>query len=524
MISPTNSVRSTSTPQHVRRHGTLGGPRFGRRPAHRKRVDLRVLDSESDASRRSSSTVDHEHFGAQRDSVVSAGAVVSALFGVTLGGVLVGLNERIPALFGVERLAYEPVLAAALLAVAVGVRVPQRLTTYVCAVAWHRFVRRGTPSAISSVLINRGEADRPLYWTVLSVVALVVGISVALLPLMMGLAATTYEWLMSHFVWPEAFRPLIQVAVASAIAVVPLALVGLAVSCAHHLSCRYGRWNTVATGWLLIGTSLGVVAYHGMASRAVPSDLSLMASSLPAFLVSILSASVIATRSAKTETDVRHEREWLPVWSDRRPTLLRAGIVVVGGGSACAAVSLIALLERTTVGPTTALATILSALGVGMFCGSTVLGSSRRSIGSFGGACVCTSLILVVAVTVWGRVGGAMRSGSVLVIAYVALAAIGYATAAGRQALMNSVASRSSEGSKMMGRLLVCAAATILGTSFVLRWVDAMDVLLILAMVLVLLGVTLMMLEPTYSIRTRRIRMISVVVVVAATVALVRSA
>ena len=165
-----------------------------------------------------------------------------------------------------------------------------------------------------------------------------------------------------------------------------------------------------------------------------------------------------------------------------------------------------------------------SALGVGMFGGSTVLGSSRRSMGSFGGACVCASLILFVAVTAWPWLGSSMSEGGVLAISYGALAAIGYATAAGRQALMNSVASRSSEGAKMMGRLLVCAAATIIGTSFFLRWVDAMSVLLFLAIMLVMLGGTLMMLEPTYSARTRRIRMIAVVIVVAATVVLVRSA
>ncbi|MCH7840664.1 MAG: hypothetical protein IID38_10585, partial [Planctomycetes bacterium] len=260
----------------------------------------------------------------------------AVLVGWAAGMVVTGLVLRLGSAFSQIAPPTEAVIGGAFLALALGVAVPTRLVTWVCATAWQRFVSRGKRSEVSVVLLDAGSADRPLYWVVLSVIALGGGIATALLPIHVHFALVGYDWLLAHFVWSEATLDLLHVGIALATGFVPLTMLGLAASCTHHLSCPWGRWETRATGWWLIGGCGGVWTGSWLAQSALADDLVLLAASLPSLLAAVVSVSVSSARQGRREA-LESESSSLPMWSDRWPRLLRAGIVAVGGGGACGA-------------------------------------------------------------------------------------------------------------------------------------------------------------------------------------------
>ena len=133
-----------------------------------------------------------------------AAACVSMLLGASLAMVVEGLLASIRDAADHEYVSRGAVIGGALLATAVGVRVPQRLAMWVCVRAWQRFVLRAEPSSASGVLVNPGSADLPLYWLALSVIALVAGVATAVLPLCVHVADVFHEWTHLHFVWSTA--------------------------------------------------------------------------------------------------------------------------------------------------------------------------------------------------------------------------------------------------------------------------------------------------------------------------------
>ncbi len=442
-------------------------------------------------------------------------ACVATLLGAATAMVVTGLTFRLGTSFALTDFPIEAVVGGALFALAIGVAVPTRLATWVCATAWRRFVSRGKPSQISEVLLNHGSVDRPLYWVVLSVIALGGGIATALLPLNVRLVLGAYEWLHAHFVWSAAPLEILHVGLVLAAGFVPLTILGLAVSCAHHLSCRWGRWDTKATGWWLIGGFAGAWLGSGLVRWELAVDMVFLVASLPALAVAVVSAGVSSAGQATWKGDEK-ESSPLPMWSDRWPRLLRASIVAVGGGGAYAATvwaghPVGGHLAGSNVAPA-----MLLAMGMGVLAACLSKRLGLRSIGGFGVASASAGVVVAGMTAALAHVPGAGRSACWLA-GWITVAVIGYATAYGRKTLLDRVASRSAAGAKVLAYLLACSGLTVwLAAPRMVRWVGEPATLVLLALSLLALGGMLIIHEPSYSPGTRRLRLCAVFASVAA--------
>lgn len=498
-----------------------GGPFMTRRARRRVRGALMGCDG----PRPGEGKLQHSLFKPTRVTTRTDGPTVSAsiLLGAAIGLVVAGLATRFHELFGEQygsvHAISRGVAGAALMTLAVGVRVPQRFALWVCAVAWRRFLSRGRRSDMSGVLLDPAGADRPLYWVVLSVIALLAGIAMGLLPLSVRLTGAGYEWMSSHFLWSVGSGALLQAAVVFLAVLVPMLILGLAMSCAHHLSCPYGRWETRATAWLLIGAAAGTLIATWILRTTQRSDLMLIIAALPALLVSLVSAASTSSRSHSSPGSAEPEALPLPIWSDRWPTLLRASIVAVGGGGVFAIAVGSAYLEQIGGEVGVLLPAMLLAMGIGVLAGCRTKRSGARSIGGFGVACAMAGMSVAVPafgitlcgadLPVWHLADWKVGPTSLAVVpACASLAAIGFAMAYGRQVLLHRVANRSFAGAAILTRMLVVAAMTVwVVAPLTERLVGRPAGLVMLGLLLLALGGTLIIHEPSYSPRTRGVRL-----------------
>lgn len=443
------------------------------------------------------------------------------LLGATTAMVVSGLVVRFRQLFASpdspDATVAGTVVGVSLIGLAIGVRVPQRLALWVGSVAWRRVLRRAAPPGVTQTLPAPTDMDRPLYWLVLSVLALAGGVATALLPLAARVATATYAWMNVHFVWSVGPLAVAEAILLLGACVVPLTLLGMAISCAHHLSCPDCRWNTRATGWLLVGAAGGAVAAGWALEMLGRADLVLVAAALPVLLVALGSA--ISGTSHGTSKAEQRAPAPLPISTDRWPTLLRAGVVAVGGGGACAMVVWLGQPPQDGGLSGVSAASMLLVAGVGVLiaCGSSRCGF--RSVGGFGFA-IATAGIVVAGGALLARSSGTLGTTATRVAALAGMLSIGFATAYGRQTLLVRVASRSSTGAETMARTLVCAALTAwIAAPLALRVVGPPATLIMLALSMIALGGVLVIHEPTHSTRTRRLRLCAVFACVAALIA-----
>ncbi len=444
----------------------------------------------------------------------------SLLLGATAGMAIAGLAVRIESSLGdnglAGRSARAAVVGAALIMVAVGIRLPQKLAALVCAWAYVRIVRRGRPSDLSDVYLNPVGGDRRFRWMVLSVIALITGASMALLPLMAQMGETVYGWMLDRFLWSHGPLVVLQVLIAFLIALVPLAILGLAASGLHHLCCPYGRWGVRTTAWLLLGAACGVLAANWIGLGSGRGDLIMMASSLPALVLSLVAATSNAARSDPSRQ--RHDTEGipLPIWSDSRPARLRLGVVAVGAGGVCALIVWEGYFQQTGRIPDSALPMMLAAMGIGIGIGCRSTRSGARSTSGFGLACAAAGIVVAVSAVPSVNIvhaGSASIAWSIytLVNACVSTAAIGWAMAYGWRTLLSRVANRSDAGVTVLTNVLLCAAFAIwVGVPAAGRIISAPAFLSALALTLVCLGGAFVIHEPGGSSRTRRLRLCAV--------------
>ena len=436
-----------------------------------------------------------------RISVLAAAGVMT-LLGVTAALAIAGVTRHFGNVFQAGGPSQGAVVAGALAAVGLGLRVPQRFAIWLCALAWQRFVRRGKTSSVSGVLIRPAPADRPLYWVVLSVITVVAGVLTALMPWNVRLAHRAYLWLHAHFVWSDVILVVLHGVLAFLVVLVPLAMLGLAVSCSHHLSCRHSRWEPRATAWLLVGAGGGTLIATWIQASWGGGGLTLLSAALPALLVSLIAVALSATDGASAE--VEPESMPLPMSSDKYPTLLRAGVVLLGA----AAVGVITIWVRGyaqdpgTIG--TGLAGMLLAVGGGALAGAPSEDAGVRSIGGFGAACGVAGLLLAGAALVIAN-GIVSSPAGVGLVACTSLAAIGFAAAYGTETLLHRVASRSSAGASILARTLIFGAlAGPLAAPVWGGWIRQSSLLLLVALALLVLAGTLLLHEPGYSLKRRQ--------------------
>ena len=363
--------------------------------------------------------------------------------------------------FGVREVGDAPtttgaVLCAALVALAIGLRTPQRLATWICAMAWHRFVRRGTGWGISALAITPDRVDRPLHWVVLSILALGAGIATLLLPLCAPSTLSAHEWLVEHFFWSPAPLAMMRWTLVFAALLPPLAMCGLAAGSAHHLNDHFGRWNPEATARVLVGAGAGVALAAPLLHKIGPIVPTLYAAALPVLFVALCSAGSKASLGNESRTATEASNEPLPAWVDRWPMLLRATIVALAGATACTACAWHGFLTaRSDDGHHAIPAALLVAMGIGFVAGYRVRGpAGQRSIGGMGVACGAAGLI-----TATGSVGlhgaSSLGGGTIAALACTGLASLTFAAGYGHQTLLARVANRSAIGATLLARMLI---------------------------------------------------------------------
>ncbi len=483
----------------VRRGIAVLGTRTGR---HRTRTRTRRSTGPKKNRRRSDRTSPES----QSESGVSAGETLgpaspaAALVGCVIAMIVVGLNAHFAVIFASTPASNAPVggavVGAATLALAVGVRVPQRVAVWLFAHVYCRVVAHAGPIDPPDGAMDPVEPDRTLYWTVLSMIALAAGVLTAVLPLSIRLTTVFYEWMLAHFLWPVGPLALLQATVVLFTGLAPLMVLGVAVSCVHHLSCPHGGWETRATAWLLIGAGCGASIAAIVLRSVAQTDLLLIAAALPALVLSVLAALWHPQRDRATSERSDSAVIPLPTSSERRPRLVRTGLVAAGGSGACVMSVWLAHCESAFGGSTSLPVWLLLAMGAGGLAGCWHSRTASRSIGGFGLASVVAGLAVGLGAVALGggMLAGALASG---IVACAGMAAIGVATTYGRQALLRRVASRSSTGAIVLTRTLICIALTAWVISPVsLLLAGPVKTLMIPAFALVTLGAWLMFREP----------------------------
>ncbi len=440
-------------------------------------------------------------------------AMVSVLLGMASAIVASACIARMEPQLGGGWLSTRIILAASLFSLAAGVRLPQRFIVWVSATAWHRLVSRYRPRRDATYLLHTNETDRPLYWIVLSGVTLSAGIATGLLPFSIRLAMLFHGWLQDLFVWSEPPMMMLNLVTSFIAVFVPLSLVGLAISFAHRLSCRYGKWDTHASAWLLFGAGLGTIFCAQIIRLTHEPNLPLVAGALPSLLVAILSAMASSTSNAKQiaeNTDTP-----LPISRDRWPRLLRASIVVAAGASAWTIASIVgASPSQHSAALTLWLVLTSMGLGVLLVCHSKIAGI--RTIFGFGSCCTIAGLAVFLA-AVMAEYDTSLGAIGFFFIASISLLALGVAKASGRQTLLSRVANRPSAGASILSRILVCSAATICIVEPIANQLFRRTGSLVFASVaMIVLGGTLVIHEParlSKSVKTRGTLLIIAIII-----------
>ena len=251
-------------------------------------------------------------------------------------------------------------------------------------------------------------------------------------------------------------------------------MLGIAVSCTHHLSCRYGRWETSATAWLIIGAGMGSAAFAALRHATPRADLLLIAGALPALLLSLLAALSCSRRDLQSDDLDASVHPPAPISGLQHPRIVRIGIVGAASTAACLIVVSLPPATDSMVGRATPLTLLLLATGLGALAGcghsrpvSRFHRASSPSIGVFGMTCLCAGVLTAcstVCSVLWPVMPGSLMVGS----ACVGASAAGLAMAYGRQALIRRVASRPTmsasrpnSGAMILARSLMYAGLTV---------------------------------------------------------------
>jgi hypothetical protein len=200
----------------------------------------------------------------------------------------------------------------------------------------------------------------------------------------------------------------------------------------------------------------------------------------------------------------------LPVWTDKWSGLVVFGSVFVGGGAAFATALWVQQLNQSGIASEVSYTIALVAIAVGIAGGCHTRRTSLRSIGGFGMACVAAGTILTVG-TLAFRHGAELSHSCALIMAFSTLVGVGFAVAYGQQTLLNRVANRSLAGAGILTRTLICSALLVwFGEPVAEHLTGGLLAFVLLVLCLLGLGGVLIIYEPNYSLRSRRIRLCAV--------------
>jgi len=436
---------------------------------------------------------------------------ISVLMGFALGLATIAMVVRLGPASSPDYLPPRAVLAGAIFAVAVGLAAPRGMAAWIYDMAWQRFARRARDGGLAASFFDRSDADRSLYWAVLSVISLVAGVLTALLPGFAGAVLSCYTFLREHFLWAPPVLSLLHLLVAFVICLLAFSAIGMAAGCVHHLGSRTPHWDPRITGWFIIGIGAGIATGVWFVPASGGPNAVLAAAALPLLAVSLLSVASGRPSDGHADCDRCDETAALPTRSDRWPAALHACTVTVGLCGLSAIAVWKDLLGMTTGGASLFVSLMLPATGLGFLLGCRPWSILPNGIGNYGVICAAAGAATAVGMF---ACAGRWWPGHLLpaiMTADVSMAAIGFALGLGHRVLLSSVADRSSAAVIVLSRIMVLGAMLLwLGIPFAIHILGKTASLAGVALTLLALGGSLVIHEPSYSPLTRRIRLLGI--------------
>ena len=451
-------------------------------------------------------------------------AGVALLLGAVAALMIVGTGTR----FAVDSETWPGtrgvVCAGVLGALALGLRVPQQLAAWVCATAWHRFVRRGERGMTPGAFVGAWGTDHPLRWVVLAVVALGVGVTTALMPVILAVAVATYGWFARNFIWTPAPEALLQAGVVFGAALVPAGMLGLAFGMVHRLAGAGAQWSGAASGWSVIGAGLGLAGGLQLEAWFHQPNLTLLVAALPALAASLICILSKAAGQARGGGALPLEVINPPALRARWPALLVVGIVIVALSGALAATIWHQVLQMRADAATGVAAVLLLGLGLGTVLGAQARPAEARGIGGFGLLSAGAGLAVGTAAALGQYLGHDAR-GLALALMFAGLLLTGAAAGRGQQVALCRVANRVVLGTRTLGRVTVLGAlaAWLIGP-LCMHLLGVSGASALVALSLLATGGILIIHEPDYTARARRVQLSGVLVSVAVVTVLLRYA
>ncbi len=436
-----------------------------------------------------------------------SGAVAAGALGVCLGLAMTAAAVRLASDFDGG---LRPAAAGLLLALATGLAAPGTLA------AW--LVGRARGMGIGGLSRGGLRSNPHIQSGVMAAAALIGGLTTATLPFLCARAADAYRFMHVHFLWHTPSEIALQLTLGFCCGLAPIGLLGMALVRVQSWSPGSEDAVPSAPGAALIGGGAGVLAAWALAAQLGRPEAAMMAAALPALALAVVAVwrmppSIAVGHVAESVSDVR-----LPTVSDRRPRMLRAGIVVAG---ACAAWTLAGwIAEAGTPQRVTAVACGVLLAGLGWCVAGWRRPEKVRDLADFGLCCAGAGGIVAVAVLMHERGGAIGLAGSALM--GLGLAGVGLACATGQVMALHRTAVRPSTWGRLYARLVVGGLVAAGAGVPLSRWViGPLATSAAGALALLILGAALIFREPHQSAATRRRRLALVFGLLAATTLLV---
>lgn len=289
-------------------------------------------------------------------------AVVALLTGFVLGWLATAIMAHLGTVFQSPTRG-SALLAAFLLAIALGAKLPRRLASWLGRFVWPRETEMQMPVTLGDV-----KPDVQLLWTILATAALLSGLAVAILPLVFRGTQWVHAAALHRFFWMPLPYVLLTMLIAFLVSLIPLSLIGFVLTCVNHLGRADGRCRHVPLPWILLGAGSGVATITAPSHFMRLEQLVVLAS-VPMFVVAILAVrqSQVALRS----TDAPIDAELPPAPASRDSLLYRIAttcVTVTTAGIVIVWVHCLQSQSPTFMPPETILAMMLgvSALGAGV--------------------------------------------------------------------------------------------------------------------------------------------------------------
>lgn len=184
------------------------------------------------------------------------------------------------------------IIVAILAALAIGPLLPRRFAAWLAGVLWF-WRRRHHPDPSQSPIVHQqawGHSpprDRRLMWMVFATATMSAGLLVALLPASFTAGNWLFHRAYDQFLWMPATLAILTLLVVLLTALPAWSMIGLGLTCLHHLDRTDGRWSQSVTPWALLGVALGTTASTAIPINAFHPNLLILLASLPLFAVAI---------------------------------------------------------------------------------------------------------------------------------------------------------------------------------------------------------------------------------------------